>query len=305
MKISLLCLVFLVLSAVSGCSKKEVVHERTAVMMGTFVSVISDDVRAAGIVFDEISRAESLLSKYDGKSELSRLNSSGRTPVGPDLMYLLTKAKEMWFATDGAFDVTVAPLMDIWGFTKKEFRIPPDSEIKAALNLVGMNKLIFHPSENVIEFGFPGMKIDLGGAAKGYAVDRAARKLEEAGVKSCLINAGGQIYCLGTNAGKPWKVAIKNPRGSDMSGYLELSDQAVATSGDYEQFFVADSKRYSHIMDPKTGRPCESGVISATVIAPDGLTADLLATSIVVLGREKGEELMKRFPDCKARILAQ
>jgi len=148
------------------------------------------------------------------------------------------------------------------------------------------------------------MKIDLGGIAKGYAVDKAVKKLLAENINSCLINAGGQVFCLGDKFGRPWRVMIKNPHSQSQRGYLiEVKNMAVATSGDYEQFFLKDNKRYCHIINPKTGYPIQNNIVSVTVIAHDGLTADALATSIFVLGKEKGEELAKKFPDVKLKII--
>ncbi len=286
-----------------GCQGQMPVHRDTQLLMGTYVEVVSQDSRAARIVFDEVKRIEKLLSKYDPDSEVSRLNKTGTVTAGPDLYYLLTRSKEFWFATDGAFDITVGPLMDIWGFTTKNFRQPADDEIRAVLSRVGMNKIIFHPPDNVVEFTVRGSAIDVGGLGKGYAVDCAVGLLRAAGVRSCLINAGGQIYCLGTNAGKPWRVAVRDPRSRTLRGSFGLVDKAVATSGDYEQFFIAGGRRFSHIMDPRTGRPSNSGVISATVIADDGLTADFLATALVVMGKEKGKALLERYPGAEAKVV--
>jgi thiamine biosynthesis lipoprotein len=157
----------------------------------------------------------------------------------------------------------------------------------------------------VVKFRILGMKIDLGAIAKGYTVDCAVRKLRESGIKNCLVNAGGQIYCLGDKFGRPWRIAIRNPRKSGLWDYLELRNKAVSTSGDYEQYFTKGNKRYSHILNPKTGYPVDSGIISATVIADDGLTADALSTSIFVLGKEKGRELAQNFTDAKVEIIEE
>jgi len=146
------------------------------------------------------------------------------------------------------------------------------------------------------------MKLDLGAIAKGFAVDVAVKKLKELGVNSCLINAGGEIYCLGRKHGKPWKVGVKHPRSSDMIEYLELENKAVATSGDYEQFFLLQDTHYSHIIDPRTGCPADSGIVSVTVIADDCLTADALATSIFILGKTDSRELIKNFSNIKTII---
>jgi thiamine biosynthesis lipoprotein len=267
--------------------------------MGTFVEVVSPYKEAAGIVFNEIRRIENLLSKYNPESEVSRLNSSGKLTVSPETFYIIKKSQEFWQESDGAFDITIAPLVDLWGFTDKKYSVPAQESIKNLLELVGTDKIILHEDNNVVEFKVLGMKIDLGAIAKGYAVDCAVHKLNEAGIHSCLINAGGQIYCLGGN----WKVAIQNPFGRGIKGILELKDKAVATSGGYQQYFINNKRKYSHIFDPKTGYPADSGVSSVTVIAPDGLTADALATAIFVLGKGKGEALAKKFPGVIAKII--
>ena len=289
-------------SFLSGCQNKPL-YKDTQVMMGTFVEVVSADKRAGGIAFEEIKRIENLLSKYNPQSEVSQLNKLGKLKVSPETFYIIKKAIEFWRLSDGAFDITVAPLADLWGFTGKKYNLPKDEEIKNTLKLVGSDKIILQDKDNVVKFRIPGTKIDLGAIAKGYAVDCAVKKLKEAGINSCLINAGGQIYCLGDNFGTPWKVAIKNPRGKTVIGYLKLKDKAVATSGDYEQYFFKNNKRYSHILNPKTGYPADSGIVSVTVVAQDGLTSDALATAIFVLGKAKGQALVKRFPDIEVKII--
>jgi thiamine biosynthesis lipoprotein len=287
-----------------GCQKQQL-YKNNRLMMGTNVEVISPDKKAAKIVFGEIKRIEDLLSKYNPESEISRLNKFGKLKVSPETFYILKKSKEFWQASEGAFDITVGPLVDLWGFTDKKYSLPKESQIKNILRLIGTEKIILQDSNNVVKFKFKNMKIDLGAVAKGYAVDCAVNKLKASGIKSCLINAGGQIYCLGDKFGKTWKIAIRNPRGKGFADYLELKDKAVATAGDYEQYFIKDEKRFSHILNPKTGYPADSGVVAVTVIAPDGLTADALATAIFVLGKEKGEALAKKFADVKVKIVKE
>lgn len=295
------CLLFVVLS---GCQNKPL-YTQTQVLMGTFVEVISPQKEAAGIVFGEIRRLENLLSRYKPDSEVSKLNELGELAVSGDTLYILKKAKELWQATDGAFDITVAPLVDLWGFTERRYSIPGDEEIKETLQLVGSDKIIFDKRNNMVKFSVSGTKIDLGGIAKGYALDCAAAKLKERNINSCLVNAGGQILALGDKFGKPWDVAVRNPRRKGYLKILKLKDRSVATSGDYQQYFIKGDKRYAHILNSKTGYPVDSGVISATVIADDGLTADALATAIVVLGKEKGVSLVKRFPGTEAEIIEE
>ena len=286
---------------ICGCQSQHL-YKDTRVMMGTFVEVTSSDKNAANIVFNEIKRIEGLLSKYKPDSEVSKLNKLGKLNASPETFYIIKKAKEFWQMSGGAFDITVGPLMDLWGFTDKKYRLPTEDAIKNTLNFIGSDKIILHDDNNMIEFSLSGVKIDLGAIAKGYAVDCAVKKLKEFGIKSCLINAGGQVYGLGDKFGRPWNIAIKDPRGEDLIAYLELKNRSTATSGDYEQYFIKGGLRYSHILNPKTGYPADSGIISVTVIAPDGLTADALSTAIFVLGKAKGSELAKRFPNVKLMI---
>ena len=332
LKLILLPTTYYLLSTVlCGCQSKTLYRD-SQVMMGTFVEVISPYKDAPNIAFAEIKRVENLLSKYKEDSEIGKLNKLGKLKASPDTFYVLRKAGEFWQISDGAFDITVGPLMDLWGFTDKKYHLsspcaqeldlPKKEEIEQTLSIVGFDKIIFNIDGNVVEFKVLGMKIDLGGIAKGYAVDCAVRKLKEHGIKSCLINAGGDIYCLGDKPrssfnpilyfkegrgkfGRPWKVAVKAPRNKVFWDYLKLKDKAVATSGDYAQYFVNKHKRYAHIFNPKTGYPSDSGVISVTVIAPDCLTADALATSIFVLGKDKGLKLAKRFKDVTAEIIEE
>ncbi|MFH1640887.1 MAG: FAD:protein FMN transferase, partial [Candidatus Omnitrophota bacterium] len=297
-----LLVIWCLVIGIYGCRPQRL-YKDTQVLMGTFVEVTSPAKEAAGIVFGEIRRIESLLSKYDPDSEVARLNRNGELKVSPETFYVINKSYELWSASSGAFDITIGLLVDLWGFTEKEYYVPTEEEVNDVLELVGMNKIILNPLNNMIKFTIPGIKIDLGAIAKGYAADCAVEKLRESGIQSCLINAGGQVYCLGDKAGSPWKVAVKDPRGSQAIDYLELKNSSVSTSGDYEQYFTKEGKRYSHILNPRTGYPADSGILSVTVIAPSGLTADALSTSIFVLGKEKGMELAKKFPGVKVSII--
>ena len=285
-------------------SQEKRLYRNKRLMLGTFVEVISPDPQAGKIVFDEFRRIESLLSKYDTQSEIFQLNKTGSLKLSSETFCLIKKAKEFWLASSGAFDITVAPLADLWGFTNKRYRLPKKEEIEEALKLVGSDKIILQDADSVVKFNLPGMKVDLGGIAKGYALDCAAKKLRKSGVKSCLINAGGQIYCLGDKFSEPWRLAIKEGTGNALStGYLEIKNRSVATSGGYEQYFSKGKKRYAHIFDPKTGYPVDNKILSVTVIADDGLTADALATAICVLGKDKGDALSRQFNNIQIRII--
>ena len=283
--------------------KPATLYHDNRVLMGTFWEVVSADKKAGAIVFAEASRIEQLLSRYIESSEISRLNRLGSLKVSPDTFYVIKRSKEFWEQTSGAFDITVGPLVSLWGFKNCQYSVPAQRKISSVLKLIGSDKIILREKDRMVEFKLPGMKIDLGGIAKGYALDQAVKKLKENNINSCLINAGGQIYALGERSGRPWKVGVKNGRGSDIHGRLEIKDQSISTSGDYEQFFSRDGKRYSHILDPRTGYPASSGLVSVTVVAPSGTEADALSTSAFILGKEGAPGLAKQFP--KARFYLQ
>jgi FAD:protein FMN transferase len=280
---------------ISGCGKERL-YSDNRLLMGTIVEVVSPDERAGKIVFDEMARVEKLLSVYDPGSEIARLNRYGSIKASPETFFVVKKAVEFCKVSGGAFDVTVGPLVDAWGFKNNSFRVPSGVEIRKVLKAVGCDKIVLIDSDNVIQFKLSRVKINLGGIGKGYAIDRAVRELKRRGVKSCLINCGGQVFACGRYSGRPWKIGIRNPRAKKVRGSLSLEDQSISTSGDDQRFFASGGRRYSHIIDPRTGYPVTNGLISVSVVASSGVTADVLSTAVAVLGLEKGRELLKKFP---------
>lgn len=291
-------------SIISGCGQKELYKDKQ-VMMGTFVEVISPDKRSSSIVFNEIKQIEGLLSKYRQDSEIYRLNEKGSLQLSPETYYILKKSAEFCRLSGGSFDITVAPLMDIWGFTDKNFTVPRKSEIEKALKLTGCEKIIFNDKNNVVKFNIPGMKVDLGAIAKGFALDCAVKKLKENNINSCLLNIGGQIYCLGARSSRPWRIAVRSPREKGKTLLLDLKDKGVSTSGDYEQYFRKNNLRYCHIIDPKTGYPANSGIIAATVTGPDNLVNDMLSTSIFVMGKARGRDFAAKFSGANIEVIEE
>ncbi len=290
------------LALLSGCGSD--VTRNSGFAMGTYVEVTSPDPRASQIVFDEFARLEKIFSLYDKTSELSLLNQKGDLVVSADLFDVLERSAALTQRSLGAFDVTVAPLALLWKKAIKNGRLPAKEEVEAARSLVGFDKVYLDPETRRVKLLHEGVRIDLGGVAKGYAVDKAVRRLREAGVPSAIVNAGGDLYCLGRHRGKPWRVGVQGARPPEtLVLRLDLADQAAATSGDYEQFFIFENKRYSHIINPKTGYPADSGVASATVVAPDAFTADGLATALVVLGGEAGRPMLAELPGVRVRLI--
>jgi len=282
--------------------KSKQLYRDNRLLMGTIWEVVSPNKQASRIVFSEASRIEQLLSKYIASSEISQLNRLGKLKVSPETFYIIEKSKEFYCYSQGAFDITIAPLVDLWGFSNQNFKVPSDDQIRAALKLVGTNKIILHQKNNMVEFKIPGMRIDLGGIAKGFALDCIVKKLKENKIDTCLINAGGQVYALGDKFGSPWKIAIAGARKSEIAGTLELKNQSASTSGDYQQYFLTGNKRYCHIINPKTGYPAESGIISVTVTASSGLEADAFSTAIFVLGKKESLKLAEKFTNLNIKI---
>ncbi|MCM8792148.1 MAG: FAD:protein FMN transferase [Candidatus Omnitrophica bacterium] len=277
-----------------GCFQ-EILYTDTAILMGTYVKVVSPYKEAGRIVFDEIERIELLLSKFNPQSEIFYLNQQGKARVSAETFYIIKKAKEFFEYTGGAFDITVGPLLKLWGFDTHDYRIPTSEEIERTKELIGSDKILLDIENMIVEFQKRGMLVDLGGMAKGYAVDCAIKKLREKGIKSALVNAGGDIYCLGDRFNKDWKIGIRDPKTKKIRKVIRVRNKAVATSGDYEFFFIQDNKHFSHIFDPLKGMPVNAGISSVTIVADDCLTADVLATTVFVLGKEEAQELVEKF----------
>ncbi len=282
------------------------IYKDTAFFMGTFVEVTSEDPQAKEIVFREFERVDKMCSLFNKEGELSRLNSSGELAATKEFFDLIEKAKESYTATDGAFDITIAPVSLLWKKAIKLQQVPAEEDVRQGLSFVGCDAIYLDRKSLSIKLLKMGAKLDLGGIAKGYAVDCAIAKLKEFKINSAVLNAGGEIYCLGRNRRHTWRVGIQDPRDhKKVLEALELENMGVATSGDYEQFFIFQNRRYSHIINPKTGYPAASGVVSATVIADNVLTADVLATAFVVLGFEKSSVVINRFQGVRAKLVTE
>lgn len=276
--------------------------------MGTYAEVTALDLKAFDIVFDELQRLEKIFSLFDDASELSRLNAAGRIQASEDLYQVLKLSQRYYELTGGAFDVTIAPVSLLWKKAIKSGALPSDEALAQARPLVGFDQVYLEDATRSVRLMRDGMKIDLGGIAKGYAVDQAAARLKEAGIDSALINLGGNMYGLGhaRGRGRAWKVGVQDPRREkSILGEADLVDRGISTSGDYEQFFIYQNKRYSHIIDPKTARPAASGIIAATVLASRAATADALSTACVLLGREKAFDLLQPLPDAQATLIGE
>lgn len=247
-------------------------------------------VNAARAAFEEIARFDKMLSDFNEDSELSQLNArAGGEPVrvSAELFELLTKALDISAKTEGAFDVTVGPVVDLWKRAQRRKELPDPAKLAAAQALVGIQNLFIDSKSRTVTLKKSGMGLDLGGIAKGYAVDRALALLKERGIASALVSGGGDIGVSDAPPGETgWKIDIQPlNKGESSPATLLLKNAAVSTSGDAEQHLDTGGKRYSHLVDPKTGKALE-GRRSFTVVAPDCTTSDGLAKASV-LGAEK------------------
>lgn len=266
--------------------------------------------RAAKAAFARIAALNGIMSDYQATSELMRLCARAGgdpVPVSPELFTVLRKAQEVARRSEGAFDVTVGPLSVLWRRARKLHEMPEPADLARARALVGYQKMHLDAAPRTVRLEQPGMRLDLGGIAKGYAADEALAVLRQHGVTRALVAAGGDIAVSGPPPGKEgWTVGIaplENPNRKPRY-YLVLHDAAVSTSGDAEQYVELDGKRYSHIFDPRTGMPL-TGRLSATVVAPNGITADSLTKTVAVLGPEKGLPLIDATEGAAAYLVRQ
>jgi len=249
---------------------------------------------AARASYDRISALEDIMSDYRPTSELCRLSAkSGGPPVevSEELCFILTRCQELARQSDGAFDCTIGPLVRLWRAARKTGRLPSQSDLAAARALTGWRKL--HINGNTAKLDTPGMFLDLGGIAKGYACDEAIRTLKRHGISSALVEMGGDIVVGSAPPGeKGWRIKVAN---APCRRTLTLSNCAVSSSGDTEQYVEIGGVRYSHIVDPRTGLGLTNRT-AVTVIAPDGVTSDGLSTAISVLGAVRGKTLADTYP---------
>ncbi len=255
--------------------------------------------------FEEIERLEEALSNYRASSEVSRINQlAARASVttDPEILQLLQRSLDYSRQSDGAFDITVGPLMRAWGFFRGQGRYPAANELARARANVGWQHVLLDAAARTVRFLVPGLELDLGAIGKGYAVDRVVALLRDAGVRSALVDAGSStIYAIGAPPGKPgWNVRVPQPgEHSQAISAVVLRDTSLSTSGSYEKFFRLHGRFYCHIMDPRTGEPIQ-GVLQTTVIAPEATDSDALSTAMFVMGPEAGRQLLKSVPGASA-----
>ena len=270
--------------------------------MDTYMTVTCYGKRAEEAVAAaqaEIERLDDLLSIGKADSEISRINRDGSGVMSEDTNTMVTEALRLYDTTGGAFDITVYPLMDLWGFTTGKFAVPDAQELSALLAQCGSDKLTVNGDTIMLA---EGQGIDLGGIAKGYTSGHLMEIFEEYDLVGAVVSLGGNVQCYRTKTdGSLWRCGIQDPQdpenGSAYLGVVSVADRAVITSGAYERYFVdeATGKTYHHILDPKTGYPAESGLLSVTVVSTDGMLADGLSTSCYVMGLEQSAEYWRNY----------
>lgn len=283
----------------------------TVINARVYVRTQEEGDRAIDAVLSLMEELEGELSRHVPGSPVDEINQrAGREPVKvpESVLFVVQRALELSAGTGGAFDITVAPLVDLWAIGTEEARVPAPAELAARLPYVDYTLVQVDPAAGQIFLPREGMALDLGGVAKGYIVDQSIEALKDMGIESAYLDAGGDIRVLGSRPdGKPWRIGIRHPRDrNQIFAVLPLGpDLAVVTSGDYQRFFEEGGQRYHHILDPETGYPARKGAASVTVIAPDTITADLLSTAFFVLGVEESLRLTEGMPGVETVIITE
>lgn len=283
-------------------------------LMGTRVEITAQGAdakrlnRAVNKAFAEIKRIEEMMSEWEKGSELSRINrNAGKKAikVSPEMLEIITQSIKFSQISRGAFDISWAALDKLWDFDREEPVIPQKEKVAEALKLIDYHKIAVDREGSTVFLQEKGMRIGLGGIAKGYAVDRAIEILQQEGVQDALINAGGDLRVIGKKDGQPWRVGVQDPREKgNLLGVLEITDTSFASSGDYEKYFIKDGIRYHHLLNPKTGIPAQ-GCRSVTIICASALQADALSTAVFVLGSGAGLKLIEKLPGVETLIIDQ
>ncbi len=261
---------------------------------------------AARAAFGEIERVEKLMSPHLAESDVSGINAraaEGPVRISADTFSVITLAQEVSRLSGGAFDASFASLGKLWDFSREPFTPPEKHEILRLLPLVNYRNIVLDKKNHTVRLTKKGMKIGLGGVAKGYAIGKAVEALKKHGVKDAIVEAGGDLKVIGSKFGAPWRVGLMHPREKSIILTLTLKDgESIVTSGDYERHAIHKGVRYHHIIDPSTGFPAK-GLVSVSVIAKDPARADAFATALFVMGKEKAVELLAKRKDLKAILI--
>lgn len=307
LKKSIVAFLVLILFSLSGCAgvkgekKKEEPINKSFFAMGTYIelSIFYDNKSEGEKILNEgekrFKEIENNMSVNINNSEISSLNLKGHGVVTEDTYYVIKTSLKYAKASKGSFDITVQPLVSLWGIGTDKARVPESDEIKKAISYINYNKIKLNDEKREI-FLDRGQAVDFGAIAKGYAADELKKIFLKNGVKCGFINLGGNVMTIGSKLdNSDWKVGIQNPFGKrdDQFGIIKISDKSIVTSGNYERYFEKDGVRYHHILDPKTGYPSNSGIVSSTIISEKGIDGDALSTTTFILGVDKALKLIE------------
>ena len=243
-----------------------------------------------------IEELDEKLSIGNKSSEIYQINKNGKGKVSEDTSYLIERSLDIWKDTEGAFNPVMEPVMETWGFTSGNYKVPTKQELKKCLALTDATGVQLDSNKENVTLTQKDMKLDLGGIAKGYTSSEIMKIFKQLNMKSAMVSLGGNAQVLGSKTdGSPWKIAIQDPEEEEQYlGILQVKNKAVITSGGYERYFEKDGKTYHHIIDPSTGYPAESGLLSVSIVSEDGTLADGLSTALFVMGKEKAEKYWKK-----------
>jgi len=314
-------LLFLILSLMlAGCTSDKTPNEPILVkqdqlVLGTFgsISVYSNSEEEGNAIidkaYDRIREIENLMSTSIENSDVYNMNkNAGVKPVNidPSTAEVILEGFEYYSITKEAFNIGLGSLIELWGIGKDWQKVPTSEEIAEAQKHIDLNQLEISKENGTAFIKDPNMLVDLGGIAKGYSVDEAIRILKENGIKSGIVNLGGDVYALGTKIdGTPWRIGVSNPEIGESNSIARIatSDKSVVSSGDYERYFIENEVRYHHIIDPKTGYPTDNDIVSVTIVSDTSRDGDVLSTAIFILGLDEGLKLIESLPGVEGILI--
>jgi len=284
-------------------------------MLNTVIEItLYEKEKDARVIFDDlfgkIQQYENKFDRHIPESEISAVNNSTGKPVivSDETIEIVRSSFLFSDMSDGLFDISIGPLIDLWDINSGNPRLPPENEIEHAIEKVDYNKIIINPGNNTLFLSEQGMTLDLGAIAKGFITDRLVEYLPQTKIRSAMLNLGGNLYLYGSKPdGSLWNIGIRNPYGSkgEYIGIIKVKNMSVVTSGIYERYFEAGNKQYHHILNPKTGYPEDNNLASVSIICPSSTNADGLSTTVFLLGPDKGMELVESLEKTEAVIITK
>lgn len=301
MKIKFFIILIIVIITLTSCSSAQTTNDSYA--MGTFVSqsvYASHQANADAAIkeaLEAITALEKIISYKDPESELYRLNETGGIEVSEKLGRVLLICNQLSENSDGAYDSSILPIIKLWGFDSEDKKLPDNKDIKDELEKVDYNNIVIEKKEDGITrlTLINGASVDLSACGKGAACDEAVAVYKYAGINGAVVSVGGSIGIYGAKDGRDFEIGVRDPFGNGIIGTLALSNTFVSTSGSYENSFEYENKLYHHLLDPKTGYPSDSGLVSVTVVCSSGILSDALSSACFILGEERSYSLLKKY----------